>query len=77
MLARAVSDPSDRAADITLDWVDIRDLVTVAFTTVDARLFAEIERRISARGNYQRGRAANLLGFRTRPATVAAASVAA
>jgi hypothetical protein len=77
MLARAVSDPSDRVADITLDWVDIRDLVTVAFTTVDARLFAEIERRISVRGNYQRGRAANVLGFRTRPATAAAASVAA
>ena len=69
MLARAVSDPSDRAADVTLDWVDIRDLVTVAFTTIDARLFAEIERRIGSRGNYQRGRAANVLGFRIRPTT--------
>lgn len=77
MLVRAVSDASDRAADITLDWVDIRDLVTVAFTTLDARLFAEIERRIAGRGNYQRGRAANVLGFRIRPTTTASSSVAA
>ena len=76
MLARAVSDRNDAAADITLDWVDVRDLVAVARTTLDARLFAEIERRISVRGNYQRGRAANVLGFRTRQQP-AATSVAA
>jgi hypothetical protein len=46
-----------------LDWVDARDLVTIARTTVDARIFAEVERRIARRGRYQRGRVANLLGF--------------
>jgi hypothetical protein len=49
-----------------LDWIDVRDLVTIARTTVDARLFAEIERRIARRGKYQRGRVANLLGFHVR-----------
>jgi hypothetical protein len=49
-----------------LDWIDVRDLVTIARTTVDARLFAEIERRIARRGRYQRGRVANLLGFHVR-----------
>ena len=51
-----------------LDWVDARDLVTIARTTVDARIFAEVERRIARRGRYQRGRIANLLGFTVHPA---------
>ena len=50
-----------------LDWVDARDLVTIARTTVDGRIFAEVERRIARRGKYQRGRIANLLGFQARP----------
>ncbi len=67
MLARYVSSGGDdREADATLDWVDVRDLVAVARTTIDARLFGEIERRIARRGKYQRGRAANLLGFSVR-----------
>lgn len=66
LLGRAVADPGDVEADATLDWVDVRDLVAVARTTIDARLFAEIERRIARRGKYQRGRAANLLGFNVR-----------
>ena len=66
LLARLVSDRGDRQADATLDWVDVRDLVAVARTTIDARLFGEIERRIARRGKYQRGRAANLLGFSVR-----------
>lgn len=65
-LGRYVSNPDDREADATLDWVDVRDLVAVARTTIDARLFVEIERRIARRGKYQRGRAANLLGFSVR-----------
>jgi hypothetical protein len=73
LLARHVDAPDDRAVDITLDWVDIRDLVSVARTTVDARLFAEVERRIARRGKYQRGRAANLLGFRVQPPPLAQA----
>jgi hypothetical protein len=66
MLARYVSNREDREADATLDWLDVRDLVAVARTTIDARLFGEIERRIARRGKYQRGRAANLLGFSVR-----------
>ena len=66
MLARYVSNHEDREADATLDWLDVRDLVAVARTTIDARLFGEIERRIGRRGKYQRGRAANLLGFSVR-----------
>jgi hypothetical protein len=66
LLARYVSNEDDREADATLDWVDVRDLVAVARTTIDARLFGEIERRIARRGKYQRGRAANLLGFSVR-----------
>jgi hypothetical protein len=58
----------DALTDGLLDWVDLRDLVAVARTTIDARLFAEIERRISRRGKYQRGRAANVLGFSVRVA---------
>jgi hypothetical protein len=71
LLARYVSNADDREADATLDWVDVRDLVAVARTTIDARLFGEIERRIARRGKYQRGRAANLLGFSVRLRTAA------
>ena len=71
LLARYVSNAEDGEADVTLDWVDVRDLVAVARTTIDARLFAEIERRIARRGRYQRGRAANLLGFSVRLRTAA------
>jgi hypothetical protein len=51
-----------------LDWIDVRDLVAVARTTLDARLFAEVERRLARRGPYQRGRAAHVLGFKVRDA---------
>ncbi|HEY2743193.1 MAG TPA: hypothetical protein VGL86_01165 [Polyangia bacterium] len=71
LLGRFVGNPADREADVTLDWVDVRDLVAVARTTIDARLFGEIERRIARRGKYQRGRAANLLGFSVRLRTAA------
>jgi hypothetical protein len=71
LLGRVVSNCADREADATLDWVDVRDLVAVARTTIDARLFGEIERRITRRGKYQRGRAANLLGFSVRLRTAA------
>lgn len=71
LVARFVSNHEDREADATLDWVDVRDLVAVARTTIDARLFVEIERRIARRGKYQRGRAANLLGFSVRLRTSA------
>ena len=71
MVGRYVSNPGDVEANATLDWVDVRDLVAVARTTIDARLFREIERRIARRGKYQRGRAANLLGFSVRSGTVA------
>jgi hypothetical protein len=71
LLARFVSNPDDVEADVTLDWVDVRDLVAVARTTLDARLFGEVERRIARRGKYQRGRAANLLGFSVRLPTAA------
>jgi hypothetical protein len=57
-----------------LDWIDVRVLVTVARTAVDARLFGEIERRIARRGKYQRARAANVLGFHVRPASLASTS---
>lgn len=71
LLARYVSNPNDREADATLDWVDVRELVAVARTTIDARLFGEIERRLARRGKYERGRAANLLGFSVRLRTAA------
>jgi hypothetical protein len=71
LLARYVSNEGDREADVSLDWVDVRDLVAVARTTIDGRLFGEIERRIARRGKYQRGRAANLLGFSVRLRTAA------
>lgn len=66
LLSRFVTTPSDKAADEALDWVDVRDLVACARTTLDARLFAEIDRRIARRGKYQRGRAANVLGWKVR-----------
>jgi hypothetical protein len=75
LLARFVSEHDDRQADAMLDWVDVRDLVAVARTTIDARLFGEIERRIARRGKYQRGRAANLLGFSVRLRTAAHSGV--
>jgi hypothetical protein len=59
-----------------LDWVDVRDLVAVARTTVDARIYAEVERRVARRGKYQRGRAAHLLGFRVLTSSSAAAHAA-
>jgi hypothetical protein len=71
LVARFIGNADDREADATLDWVDVRDLVAVARTTIDARLFGEIERRIARRGKYQRGRAANLLGFSVRLRTAA------
>jgi len=71
LVARYVSNHDDLEASATLDWVDVRDLVAVARTTIDARLFGEIERRIARRGKYQRGRAANLLGFSVRLRTAA------
>ena len=71
LLVRYVANRDDRGADATIDWVDVRDLVAVARTTIDARLFGEIERRIARRGKYQRGRAANLLGFNVRLRTAA------
>jgi hypothetical protein len=71
LLARHVAGAGERSADATIDWVDVRDLVAVARTTIDARLFGEIERRIARRGKYQRGRAANLLGFDVRLRTAA------
>jgi hypothetical protein len=64
LLARAVTGDAGDEEDALLDQVDLRDLVAVARTTLDARLFGEIERRIARRGQYQRGRAANVLGFR-------------
>ncbi len=67
LLARVVAGAQDRSADALLEWVDVRDRVAVARTTVDARLFSEIEQRIGRRGRYQRGRAANVLGFTIRP----------
>jgi len=64
LLARAVTGVATATQQSLLDYVDVRDLVAVARTTIDARLFAEIERRVAARGKYQRGRAAQVLGFR-------------
>jgi hypothetical protein len=64
LLTRVVARRAPPGEGALLDWVDLRDLVTVARTTIDARLFAEICRRVARRGRYQRGRAANLLGFR-------------
>jgi hypothetical protein len=65
LLSRFMSFGEDREADVLLDWVDVRDLVAAARTTIDARYFGEIERRVARRGKYQRGRAANVLGFQT------------
>ena len=51
LLTRWVSSyRTDSEAADTLDWVDLRDLVAVARTTMDARLFAEVEERIARRG---------------------------
>jgi hypothetical protein len=64
LISKQVTGGTSALESELLDWVDARDLVTVARTTVDARIFAEVERRIAGRGRYQRGRVANLLGFR-------------
>jgi hypothetical protein len=63
LVARALAGRDPEATSL-LDWVDVRDLVAVARTTVDARVFAEVQRRISRRGPHQRARAALQLGFR-------------
>src|SRR6476469_6970881 len=77
LLARVVSGAHDPPASTLLEWIDVRDLIAVARTTIAARLFAEVERRISRRGKYQRGRAANLLGFTVRtPSNPAVPSLA-
>jgi len=52
------------AEDALLDFIDLRDLVAVARTTLDPQMFAEVVSCIQRRGKYQRGRAANVLGFR-------------
>ncbi len=67
LLMRVVSDEDDAPAEQLLDYVDIRDLVAVARTTLDGRLYREVERCVLRRGKYQQGRAANLLHFRVRP----------
>ncbi len=63
LLKRAVT--GDTADDALLDVIDVRDLVAVARTTLDAKLFGEIEKRVARRGRYQRARAARLLEFKT------------
>jgi hypothetical protein len=73
LVARALGG-RDPQADRLLDWIDVRDLVTVARTTVDARLYAEVERRIARRGHYQRGRTRNLLGFEVRQSAASTAA---
>jgi hypothetical protein len=65
LLKRVVNGPAPDA-DQLLDWVDLRDLVAVARTTLDARLYAEVVRRVATRGRYQQARAANLLDFEVR-----------
>jgi len=66
LLMRAASGSGDAPAEQLLDYVDVRDLVAVARTTLDARLYGEVERCLARRGKYQQGRAANLLHFRVR-----------
>lgn len=67
LLARVVTGP-DPESDALLDRVDARDLIAVARVTPSMRIYREVERRIARRGRYQRGRVANLLGWKTRPA---------
>jgi hypothetical protein len=67
LLAQVVTSvEEDQSSEALLDWIDLRDLVAVARTTTDARLFAEVERRLARRGKYQQGRARTMLGFQLR-----------
>jgi len=66
LLARYCEKPADLASDALLDWIDVRDLVAVARTTLDGRLYREVERRVARRGRYQRARIHNVLGFTVR-----------
>jgi hypothetical protein len=66
LLMRVVTGENDLPAEQLLDHVDVRDLVAVARTTLDGRLYSEVERFILRRGKYQQGRVANLLHFRCR-----------
>jgi hypothetical protein len=61
--AEGTISPADHAA---LAFVDLRDLVDVALTTPDARVYAAAEEAVARRGRYQRARAANVLGFKVR-----------
>jgi hypothetical protein len=63
LVRRAVGDPRDVFTDRLLDFVDPRDLLAVARTTVDARLFGEVERRLARRGRYQRERLHSRFGY--------------
>jgi hypothetical protein len=67
LIRKVVTNKATSQENELLDWIDLRDLVTIARTTVDGRIFAEVEKRVARRGKYQRGRAANLLGFAARP----------
>jgi hypothetical protein len=73
LLARSVSGLLDADADRVLDAIDVRDLVTVARTTVEPRLYGEVERRLGTRGRYQRARVRNTLDFRVPEAYGSAA----
>jgi hypothetical protein len=68
LLRKVVTRQATLEESALLVWVDVRDLVAIARTTIDGRIFAEVERQVARRGRYQRGRAANLLGFHARPA---------
>src|SRR5262249_7297977 len=72
LLGSVVENPADRRADALLDWVDIRDLVTVARATTEAPIYREIERRIQRRGPHQRAQAARPVGVSVPFATSAA-----
>lgn len=60
LLARFVVNSQDHEADVTLDWVDVRDLWALAQATQEPQLRGELERRLARRGKYQRGRLAYL-----------------
>jgi hypothetical protein len=64
LLSAHTRDPADVERDRLLDFIDARDLVDVARTTTSAVIFREVDRRLRARGPYQRGRVSNLLGWR-------------
>ena len=73
LLARSVSGLLDAEGERVLDVIDVRDLVTVARTTALPRLYGEVERRLGARGRYQRARVRNALDFRVPEAYGSAA----